>query len=198
MRIIPSSPTGPIILQTHTHSNFYQTSAKQSFGSMACLFIAPVPSSVAFSLLMIMKPTKPCNTQHFKQPGTCVMVWHINRVRDVSDCRSAVCCQQSAVLAVVVILNSSELWYKRELGAKINHVTDREIPSNGHNNLKTGCCFTLKRCYLINTLRYLYYICRESIRGSSIKNVSLRPTALLSIGRSVVELYQYEEEISKS
>ncbi len=62
------------------------------------------------------------------------MVWHINRARDVSDCKSAVCCQQSAVLAVVVILNSTNT--KRELGAKIKYVTDGEIPSNGHSNLK--------------------------------------------------------------
>lgn len=64
------------------------------------------------------------------------MVWHINRVRDVRDCKSAVCCQQSATLADVVILNSIKLWYKRELGAKIKQVTDEEIPSNSYSHLK--------------------------------------------------------------
>lgn len=121
-----------------------------------------------------MKPTKPCNTQNFKTARlTCVTVWHINRVRDVSDCKSALCCQQSAVLAVVVISNSMKLQYKRELGAKINHVTDRGIHSNGCSNLKMAAV-SLSGDATDITLGYLHYIhicLGERISGSSTQYV---------------------------
>lgn len=139
---IPLSPIGPVSLSifTHkqTHSNFYQTSPKQSFGSRAYLFIAPVPSSLAFTLLMIMKPTKPCNTQKIlnNQPQLCHGVAYKQGEGCKCYCKSVVCCQQNAVFAVQVISNSFEFQYKRELRAKMNHVTDGEIHSNSHSNFK--------------------------------------------------------------
>lgn len=57
-------------LSAHTNSDFYRTSAKQSFGSGAYSYEARAPSSVASSLLMIMKPAELCNAKIFQiQPA---------------------------------------------------------------------------------------------------------------------------------
>lgn len=53
------------------------------------------------------------------------MVWHINKVRDVSDCKPAVGCQQSDAMAVVVDFKQS--WALIQKGNKIKkkHVTQQ-------------------------------------------------------------------------
>lgn len=80
----PSPPPSPHDRRTLPTYIKNQPALAKAVGSTAYLLMAPLPSSVARPLLMVMKPTRRCNTQNFKSAAALagVMAKHIKRVSE--------------------------------------------------------------------------------------------------------------------